>query len=579
VRPESTADVVLISCPNRNIDYPGLAVPTLAGALAEAGLRARALDLNVRIRHRLLEATTLDALDGVVLPELAATLHAHPVMQERALLLCRWLAVLREMGITSREIEDAKNAMCARRYSALTHLQSFQACLAVFQVSRCLNNIIDLYVACPWLFSIHGLRDPIEEEVSALLAEVRGAHPVLVGLSILDIQRPFSLLLADRLRAAIDTPIVVGGPDPTKFAPWYLAASPAIDYVLAFEAETSLSALVSARTSADRARIPNLFYRSGTSVCRTDERGQATELPAVPDYGVLPLGQYLIPALPVQASRGCTWSRCKFCVHWQTYSKLVVRPPADVASEVAGLRAKYGIRLFHFTDDALPPAPGQEIARRLAQTAPDVRWLTYGRAEPAMTPDVLRDWYKGGCRVIEWGFETAADGLLQAMEKGIVSTDAISTIRSAARVGILNKLFAFHGYPGETIEDLDHTLATLEDLLGSHDIRNFFPVTNRLELLAGSRLYQEAISAAAPYGPIRNPRGRFSIRASFRRRSSHEDAVKLKRLSDFSARVRVGREAKRIYATDDENVTLDLLVIALREDGVRPALECDARFS
>jgi len=43
------------------------------------------------------------------------------------------------------------------------------------------------------------------------------------------------------------------------------------------------------------------------------EEGEAVEF--LPDFGFAPIGEYLSPepVLPVAATRGCYWRRCRFC--------------------------------------------------------------------------------------------------------------------------------------------------------------------------------------------------------------------------------------------------------------------------
>ena len=571
-----SADMVLISCPTKNVDYPGLALPVLVGALRTADRACLVIDLNAETRNQLMSEKTLIHLRNIVLPSLAKTLFSHPVMQNNAVLLLNWLKSLEESDITVADIARARDKMLSREYkSLLSSAEEFEACLSVFHISRCLHNIFDLYVSCPWMFSVHGIEDPIEQAISRALACIAKAQPVLIGLSVLDIQRVFSMYMAKRIHDEFSIPIVIGGADATKFPASYLNYYPYIDYVLVREAEETLPMLLGMMPRrADIVKfVPNVYYRNGSSISHSQLRYQSPQTITSPDFSALPLHLYLIPALPVQASRGCAWAKCKFCVHWQTYSQRIDRPAMDVVRDIQEAHDKYGVCLFHFTDDELNVELGSEIASELPSKCPNVRWLSYARFSAKFSRSVFNLWYAGGCRIIEWGFESASQRILDAMNKGTKFDIAMRNIKDAASAGIMNKLFAFHGYPTETATDLAHTLSILSDLAQKGQVRFFFPVRNRFELLWGSQAFDEALCDDSFCGRIRIPRGKFSIRAESAVESS-EEQQKVTWLHTFLNEMRQLQKDCRVYSVDDENVTLDLLVVNLLEKGLEVAYTC-----
>jgi len=376
------------------------------------------------------------------------------------------------------------------------------------------------------------------------------------------------MYVAARIKEYFNIPIVAGGPDPTKFAPAYLQSYPQIDYVLIREAEETLPMLAhSINTNRECVKyVPNLYYREGVSISHSQMRLQAAEQSIRPDYSVLPLGLYLVPALPIQASRGCIWAKCNFCVHWQTYSQRVERSASTVVDDIQYIRKTFGIRLFHFTDDELPLKLGSDIAQQLRTSCPDVKWLSYARSEEGFNREVFELWYSGGCRVLEWGFESGSQQLLNRMNKGVQLPVMLNNIRDSSATGILNKLFAFHGYPGETDADLSATLKVISELALTHQIRLFFPIRNRFELLWGSRVFDDMLANPRVYGRIRLPRGRFSIRGEFPVKSADYES-KLVMIKAFSEDMANLQAQRRVYLTDDENVTLDLQVIDIIENG------------
>jgi hypothetical protein len=239
-----------------------------------------------------------------------------------------------------------------------------------------------------------------------------------------------------------------------------------------------------------------------------------------------------------------------------------------VVRDICIARKQFGVKLFHFTDDALSVDQGCAIANQLRSCCSDVRWLTYAKAGDDFSKEVFDLWYAGGCRVIEWGFESGSQAVLDRMDKGVRLDSVIQAIKLASQAGIVNKLFAFHDYPGETTADLCDTLAILSELATNKEIRLFFPVRNKCELLWGSALFdQSALRLERIFDRVRVPRGRFSIRAEgiTKDAASHAKHEMLERFGQSMTHL---QSQRRIYSTDDDNVTLDLLTISLQESGI-----------
>src|SRR5512140_1491208 len=93
------------------------------------------------------------------------------------------------------------------------------------------------------------------------------------------------------------------------------------------------------------------------------EDGSAVEF--LPDFGFAPLREYLSPepVLPVAATRGCYWRRCRFCPE-------AVAPVHPYRATDAGtfptllreLSDRHGVRRFHLTDNAIPIATLRSMA-------------------------------------------------------------------------------------------------------------------------------------------------------------------------------------------------------------------------
>ena len=372
-----------------------------------------------------------------------------------------------------------------------------------------------------------------------------------------------------------------GGADPTRYKDNYLKWFDVIDFVLVKEGEDSLPQLLSAlkKDLVDYSSINGIIYRNrGNIVFNPPVPISVCRIPH-PDFDGIRLDKYLTSTLPVHASRACYWALenvdknpefsnkrgCKFCAHYKTYSDYYERDAKSVVDDMEMLHKQYGTNLFHLTDDALKPSLGLAISKEIQKRQLyNFKWLVYARFEDAFTKEVLEEWHKGGVRVIEWGMESASQKVINLMNKAIKVETAQRIVSESKDIGILNKLFMFHNFPGETVEDLQESLDFLYRNTLNETIRPFPTIRNKMYLLKDTALYN-SVDKERLYEKVWKPSGDFDVTALYV--DLNDYAFKLPMLEEHLSIIKKLARDRFVFSTDDENVMFDLVVSDLKEQG------------
>ncbi len=561
--------VLLLNPPSRSIEYPSPSIAAVCAALREEGVCYGVVDLNAQLKDHFLTKACLEGLLEDGLPSLMRLSAAFPERIRAVYHLRHSLsAVQRFPGFAV--LEHYKSLLQSRQYeAALCAPYAFEVGGAFFNTLRDIHSYLTLAGAMAAQGFWDELRGPLRDFFDSALDIVCGGAPEIVGISCMSIQRPFVYWLATAIKRRANCRVVVGGPDATRYARSYVESCEAVDDVFVGPAAREF-----ARFSGG-SRI-----RDADGQVHRSSKDEARALRACPERPVEPLRlvfdefeleRYLFPVLPLATSSGCSWRRCDFCDHWRHSPTYVKHEPEHVAAEALHLRERYGARLFHFLDDGLDAAHGCAVLARIRRAVPDARILTYARPDETMNRHVLESWYDGGVRVIEWGLETTSKRLLDKMKKGITPACVRRVVADSASIGIVNKLMMFHGYPSETLEELQASLLFLEQLYLGGQIRPFFPVRCMLELRKGTQLYRSARRGRL-FPKVWWPHGSFPDRAFYAvDQRLYQRKVAL--LDSFLARARAAMRRGCVLTTDDENLFLDLILCDLTERGSSPNIE------
>ena len=268
--------------------------------------------------------------------------------------------------------------------------------------------------------------------------------------------------------------VVVHGSDATDHTIEYLRQG--CEYILIGEAEHTLLEVV--RTiggGGDASRIPgvarlrrsiageSLERQPPASARRNEFPPPARDLIDMNPYRDAWLRAHGTFSLNLVASRGCPF-QCNWCakpIFGDTYR---ARPAGDVADEIRQLKELYGAGHLWFADDifALNRHWTQQFAREVKKRNCRVPFKIQARAD-LLTADTVRALKDAGCAEVWMGVESGSQRVLDAMDKRLLVDEVVSARAELHREGIRACYFLQFGYPGETWQDIQKTIALVRE--------------------------------------------------------------------------------------------------------------------
>ncbi len=295
-----------------------------------------------------------------------------------------------------------------------------------------------------------------------LLPRLEDFRPELVAMSC-----PFSpqvgtgLDLSRRLKERFPgLPVVMGGTGVSDAADLVLGDPRFYDYAdfgIVGDGEEALPDLCDAlqgKISLDD--VPGLWRRDGDTVIqpRTFKNVDLDESPT-PDYTDVDFSHYMLPekAGLYTTSRGCYYGKCTFCPESFRLS-FRMRSAERVFDDVKDLVERQGVKYLHFFDPLTPPATLARVSKWVAEEGLDFHWYAEVKFDHIYTrPEFVETLSKGGCRQLQFGFESGVQRVLDRMKKGN-RLDRIEVIlENLTRYGITMAGTWFIGFPTETEEE------------------------------------------------------------------------------------------------------------------------------
>jgi len=344
---------------------------------------------------------------------------------------------------------------------------------------------------------VDALRDGLGEQ--ALVSRLGGLEPDLVGVLLFtkDLRIVRSLLRA--VRASLPAAkTCVGGPHPSAVPAETMGFfGDALDFAFAGEAETGLPRLLETLGEELGGRggagpfdhVPGLAWRDGAEV-KTNPRIFEEDLDSLEvAWDLIPPGAYpraphgayfrRFPVAPVVTSRGCPF-RCTFCAaECVSGRKIRRRSVGNVVGEIVRLRDRFGVREIHIEDDNF--TAGKEyvlsFCDELRRRAPGVTWTCpNGVRIDTLDREMLAAMKGAGLYFLSVGIESGSDRVLRRMKKSLDVGRIEEKVRLVREAGIGVSGFFMLGFPGETAEEMEATVAfALRLPLARASFANFQP--------------------------------------------------------------------------------------------------------
>lgn len=182
-----------------------------------------------------------------------------------------------------------------------------------------------------------------------------------------------------------------------------------------------------------------------------------TELP-IPDYTEYfekinrssELKRKILPAIPVESSRGCYWGKCKFCGLNSEHLDYKQKNWEQVYHEIATLTKEYKIRKIEFVDNAIHFKQLSDMFDALINHKVDLQIFAEVRVQ--IKKEQLKKMKEAGVIWMQPGIESLNDNFLKCMNKGSTMLQNIQLMKWARQYGVHLNYNIMHCFPFEKDE-------------------------------------------------------------------------------------------------------------------------------
>ncbi len=264
--------------------------------------------------------------------------------------------------------------------------------------------------------------------------------------------------------------VIAAGADATDHTERYLAAG--ADYVLLGEGEATLGELIDALTGRTARPLSEIIGLAAPGL-HTGRRPDLKDLDALPfpawdlvdvaRYRALWRARHGYFSMNLVSTRGCPY-HCNWCAKPIWGQRYHARSPENVVAEMQWLKTAYQPDHLWFADDILGLKPGwlERFATLVVAAGAQIPFKCLQRAD-LVTEATAAALAAAGCRTVWLGAESGSQRILDAMDKGGTVADIYAAAARLKARGIEVGFFLQFGYPGETWDDIQRTLAMVRE--------------------------------------------------------------------------------------------------------------------
>lgn len=266
--------------------------------------------------------------------------------------------------------------------------------------------------------------------------------------------------------------VIVGGPHPSMAGREVLLNCPDIDICVKGEGERTIVELLNAiANKRDFKNIQGIFYRNNSEIIESAPRDFIKDLDTLcfPNQGaykvLMDYEKYPTTAFNhIFSARGCPYN-CFFCGSRNIWSRKVrFRSNENVIEEIKDIR-KEGLRSVNFEDDTFGVSDRRinDLCNAIIKHCPELKWKCEIPVKLVKEKNISL-MKNAGCYQIQMGIESGNNEILKRIRKNITIEEAISACKIINKYGIELILFFMVGFPYDTEDTINDTLAAMKKI-------------------------------------------------------------------------------------------------------------------
>ncbi len=298
------------------------------------------------------------------------------------------------------------------------------------------------------------------------------------------------------LKARYNAPMFCFGPHASTTPQQSMLRAPDVDGMFVGEPEDAAVQLAMLASIDELPAVASLTWRRAGTIFPNTSHGSYSGFLSMPypSWDLVPLKSYSLPLVNrpyviVETSRGCPYS-CDFCVApIHQGHKFRERSAKALVDDIERGYREFGIDFFYLWGDTVTLNVKSFTAfcdELIARNLP-IQWFGNARADNLTDPAFVHRLRKAGCWMLALGIETESEDIRKNMVKRLERQKIQTAFRNMREAGIRSFAFFIFGYPGETIDTMDHTVDYAIEL--DPDFANFYPAVP----YPGTALYAKAV--------------------------------------------------------------------------------------